>query len=436
MRYFQHALLLTAMVSMPASAADLKTLTGQWRGVRPALEQKGLTLELIYTLDALANVSGGRRRGLELLGEIDLLSTLELEPLLGWQGGKLYFSGLGTHGGDPSDHVGDAQVVSNIAAFDTWKLYEAWFEQRLWSEKVGWLLGLYDLNSELEVIPTAELFLHSSQGIGADIGLSGINGPSVFPTTSLGSRLELRPVESFYVLATVLDGVSGDPDQPRGTQVILRSDDGLLLASEIGFLNTPRLDRPLERRTRRQTEEPELALQEGLRQGYFGKYGVGVWGYTTEQEDFFRVDGAGRPRTHRGTHGAYLFGEQRVYCEPDDRVQGLSVFARIGAADDTVNPVDSYLGGGLVYRGFLPGRDRDRLGLAVAAAHFGADFRQASRLAGESLESWEVTVELTYRVRITRWCQVQPDLQYVVNPGGSSSRHDALVMGARLSVTF
>ena len=53
--------------------------------------------------------------------------------------------GLGNQGGDPSRHIGDAQIVSNIETFDTWRLYEAWVEQQLFEEKLSLLAGLYDL---------------------------------------------------------------------------------------------------------------------------------------------------------------------------------------------------------------------------------------------------------------------------------------------------
>ena len=78
------------------------------------------------------------------------------------------------------------------------------------------LLGLYDLNSEFDVIETAGLFLNSSFGIGAEYGSSGRNGPSIFPATSFGARLSGQPVQSLFIRGAVLDGVPGDPPPPEG----------------------------------------------------------------------------------------------------------------------------------------------------------------------------------------------------------------------------
>lgn len=409
-------------------------LTGDWGGLRSRLEERGLWFEFEHTLDVVSNVSGGRRRGIEVLGNADLMMSAELEPLLGWRGGEVFLYGLGNYGGDPSANVGDLQILDHIEAFDTWKLYEAWFDQAFFVDKLSLRAGLYDLNSEFDVVPAAELFVNSSPGIGADLGLSGKNGPSIFPTTSVGARVNLRPVESLYLRAAVLDGVPGDLGEPRGTQIVFDGDDGLLLASEIGFLYRPE---PGSGSGDPGEEEESLSEEPDEEPtGYSGKYALGIWGYTSDFDDFFRVDENGVPLQRRGSYGVYLLGEQSVYHEQEDPSQGLRLLARFGVADDRVNVVDSYVGGGLVYRGLIPGRDRDRIGLHVAAAHFGSEFREALRQDGVSVKRWEIALELTYGVEITPWCWVQPDFQYIINPGGDASLRDAVVVGSRFVVSF
>ncbi len=405
-------------------------LSGDWWGARTMLEEDyGLTFEFYYTVDVLATVSGGVRRRVTAPGEIDLLLTAELEPLIGWQGARVFLYGLGTHGDDPSDDVGDIQAVDNVEAFDTWKLYEAWLEQDFLDQRISVLAGLYDVNSEFDVIPGGAVFIHSSHGIGADFGLSGRNGPSIFPVTSLAVRLEARPTDSCFARIVVADGVPGDPDDPRGTQVILDRDDGLLIAGEVGCLNLP----SEEVRGRMHHTEGELPTAEQL-YGYYGKYAVGVWGYTGEFGDF--ENGVNENLRRRGSWGVYALSEQGVFFEEDDPAQGLSVFGRIGFADERVNAVDAYLGAGLNYRGAIPGRGRDQLGFAVAAAHLGDEFRDALRRASGGAEQWEVALELTYRARITEWLSVQPDVQLVINPGGEPDLDDAVIVGARVLMSF
>jgi len=37
---------------------------------------------------------------------------------------------------------------------------------------------------------------------------------------------------------------------------------------------------------------------------------------------------------------------------------------------------------------------------------------------------------------VTRWSYIQPDLQYVIDPGGTGDIPDAVVIGAQMGVTF
>jgi porin len=58
----------------------------------------------------------------------------------------------------------------------------------------------------------------------------------------------------------------------------------------------------------------------------------------------------------------------------------------------------------------------------------------------------ETIIELTYQAQVTPWLIVQPDLQYVVHPGGNIPNpnvsgdntpiKDALVMGLRTAIKF
>ena len=403
-------------------------LGGDLGGIRSSLESVGLTLDMSYTIEALRVVDGGLRRRTDVLGDIDLQLSADLEELLGWSGARAFFYGLGNHGDNPSESVGDFQGVSNIEAPNTLRVLEAWFEQEWMDGRASGLVGLYDVNSEFDVIPAATLFINSSHGIGADFGNSGRNGPSIFPVTSLAARFKWRPSEWSYLHAVVADGVPGDPRRPRRTSIRFDDDDGLLLAAEVGLFNLPSED------LRRRSHAGSLSPSE-RRYGHFGKFALGVWGYTGEVDDLVRVDINGNPLQRSASFGVYALGEQQVFYEPEDPSQGLSVFARAGLADEQVQAIDRYLGAGLVYRGLVPDRGVDELGLAVAAARFGDEFQGAAG-GGSAWEDWELTLELTYRAVLAPWLSIQPDLQYVIHPGGDPQVDDALVLGLRGLITL
>jgi porin len=44
--------------------------------------------------------------------------------------------------------------------------------------------------------------------------------------------------------------------------------------------------------------------------------------------------------------------------------------------------------------------------------------------------------EFTYQAQVTKWLTVQPDIQFIINPGGTHDLSNALVIGARAVVTF
>ncbi len=95
--------------------------------------------------------------------------------------------------------------------------------------------GLYDLNSEFDSIETAGLFLNSSHGIGPEIAQTGVNGPSIFPVTSLGARLQWSFSPQWTGRVALLDGVAGDPEDPRRNRIRFGAHDGLLAITELGY---------------------------------------------------------------------------------------------------------------------------------------------------------------------------------------------------------
>lgn len=374
-------------------------------------EQDGVSLELAYTSDFFANAAGGVEKGAVYLDNVDLTGTFDLQRLAGWRGATAFLYVLGNRGSSPSDLVGDMQGVSNMDAPDTWKLYEAWIEQALAGDRLFVKAGLYDLNSEFDVIGSGGLFLNSSHGIGPDFAQTGVNGPSIFPTTSLAVRVRARPTEALCLQVVVLDAVSGNPDDPFGTHVILDSGEGALVAAEVAVLSRD---------------------DEGLDGG---KLSVGGFWYSAPTEVFSQAAGSGTAGVMRSNRGVYVLMDQPLFREFGEREQGLNGFVRVGIADSRVNQVGSYVGAGLVYTGLVPGRDEDQLGFALATARNGAEFRASERLAGNLFEGSETALELTYALA-GEWFTVQPDVQYIINPGTDPGLDNAVAFGLRVGVSF
>ena len=377
------------------------------------LDQGAMVLGAVYTGDLVGNVAGGERQGVVYLHNIDLTLTLHLDTLFGWRGGRAFVYGISNQGGKPSTLIGDAQGTNNIEAPGTARLYEAWLEQRFFGDRLSVLAGLYDLNTEFDVIGTGALFINSSHGIGPDFSQSGLNGPSIFPVTSLGVRARWMVHQDLYVQAVALDGVPGDPENPRGTHIRLRDEDGLLLTSELVYMPT---SEPWSSRW----SPPASWL----------KVAVGGWAYTGT---FLDVEAEADIR-HRGTYGLYALAEGTLYREAEDPVQGLAGFVRAGLADARVNRFGAYIGAGIVYTGLLPALPDDQMGLAVALAYNGGPYKRSLRRAGRTVDTAEANLELTYAHTFSARLAVQLDLQYVINPDTEPSRRNSLSPAFRVQV--
>ena len=193
--YFLCCLFITTyLISLSSTSeaspeSEESLLVDHWNDFQTYMNEQGVIFQTINTLDILRNVSGGLRRKAAVMGDLDLVLTLDGERLLNWHEATFFVYGLGIYGTDPSQFVGDIQAVSSIAAPNDWKLFEAWYQQNFGEERYSLLAGLYDVTSEFDVIrSSSELFLNASFGTGGEFAISGQTGLSTFPTTSLAVR--------------------------------------------------------------------------------------------------------------------------------------------------------------------------------------------------------------------------------------------------------
>lgn len=407
------------------------TLTGDWGGVRTSLADNGITLDAVYTGDFFSNLSGGIHRSGTYLDNVDLILILNAENLVGWENAALFLYVLGNQGGNPSENAGDVQGLSNIAAFNTWKLYEAWLQQNLLALKTSFLLGFYDLNSEFDVLQSANLFINSSHGIDPTFSQSGKNGPSIFPNTTLGLRVKWTPVTSFYLQTVLLNGISGDPANPAGARITFGSNDGILSTTEAAYQINPVVQAAPAAGRKRHSHIGRLGTPE-----YEGKIAVGIWFYTAKFDAILQPANAGMARKLGGNYGLYLIAEQTIYHGSNQAEQRLTLFTRIGFANPKINRFGFYIGGGFHCAGLIPGRNADQLGFAAAGAYNGDEYKTVQSRAGQLVSDAEWNLELTYLCQLTPWFSLQPDLQYIIHPNTNPVIKNALALGIRGVISF
>lgn len=352
------------------------SVTGSWGGLRDALKDQGVDIELMYTGEMVRNFSGGvfNRPGSLYHDNLDLKLTAESDKLGLWHGGRWLVYGLRNHGAQPSvSLIGDLHTVSNIEAPDQFIVYEAWYEQQWLDGRLSLLAGLHDLNSEFYITEYGSLFLNSSFGIGPDI--SGNVTASIFPRPGLGLRLRARPSEQVYIQAAVYDG---DP----ATRAIKRME-GRMMIAEAGYVIT----------------------------GGAG-YKLGCWRHTAD-----RIYAG---RSFSGDYGVYGTIDQPLFEFDGGGKAGL--FLQYGWVPADRNRNIRYIGGGVHLQGLIRGRSLDEAGVAIARADTHLDA--------------ETTLELTYRLVLYPWLAIQPSFQWIDNPGGDAKVHAAKVGLLRFSIAL
>jgi porin len=373
--------------------------TGDWGGARPQLDEHGVIFELTYTGEVFSNLRGGidSDDATEYRGNFDLTATLDTERLGLWRGGTFFVYLQNGHGrGISEEYVGDVQTLSNIDAHGFTQISEYWFEQSLFGDRLRVVLGKQDANADFSALDYGGDFINSSFGVIPTVPIP------TFPDPALGAAVFLEPADWMALGAGVYDGA---PD--GGSSGFDTAFDGE--GGGFGIV--------------------ELTLRTSLVDDTWnsGAYRIGVWYHSDDVEE---ITGAPVPDTFSGSHGIYLAFDQLLFeerADPEDP-QGLAAFAQFGWAPDDRSELARYVGGGLIYTGAIPDRDEDVLGVGVAHARF------SDRVKELDGRTHETAVEVFYRAQLTPWLSLQPDLQFIANPGGQEE--DALTVGLRFGIDF
>lgn len=374
----------------------------------------GITAEYIYTGEVFTNTRGGSstHRATEYLGLFNLALTAELDEMGLLPGGTIFLLFENSHGrGITERHVGDYQAVSNIDGGDEFTdLSEFWWEKEILDGLLRLRLGKQDANADFGVVDLGGDFANSSFGMPPNIPMPA------WPEPAMGLVASFRVAEGVTFNAGVFDGgVEGDFWGISGTGEIFT----------IG----------------------ELKVLWELVDGRLpGDVHVGMWyhngGFVDLEQvevvfararlplafvppEFAPLDGG--DTLYTGNHGVYLGFEQMLlresWAEDDD--QGLGFFLQYSWARQSRSEVPHYYGAGLVYKGLIPARGDDVSGIGMARVDFAPSME---------LPSDETAIELFYKAAINPYITVQPDLQWVSNPGGSE--HDAFVFGLRFEAVL
>ena len=410
--------------------SERQNITGNWAGARPYCCDHGVDFFAGYTAEVWGNTTGGIQTGAVYTGLMDFGAQIDLEKFAGWQGASMSTSWLWLSGRDASeDLVGNKLTVSNIAGFNTLRLLDLWFQQELLDKKISIRAGQLTADSDFIVSEYGALFINATFGWPSLVYMNIPNGGAGTPVGTLGSRLAFAPVDWFTFQSAIFQGNVFAQDVNRhGFRYRLDAQTGFTFMNEGQF-------------SWGQSEDSQ-ALP--------GMFKPGVWFQTGQNAD------ALASKTSSGNAGFYAMIDQLLIAEPSELPptsgkskdgksapapakksnQGLGFFGRVGFAPSDRNAVEFYFDSGLTYKGPIPSRDNDSLGIAFGMAQFSKGFQ--NQLVNDSVtpDGAEMVLETTYQVEITPFMLLQPDVQYIINPGANRNLDNAFVIGCRASFTF
>lgn len=389
-RFRESAMLSAAVVALTLAAAPASAEPGS-----------ALTLGVGYTADVTGTISGGLAKRGRVLDDLQIAADLDLDKAFGWKGATVHMLLLNNSGATPNDDAGTLQGVDNIEVTrQRARLFEAWVEQGF-GDKGSVRAGLYDLNSEFYANDSAGLLLAPAFGIGSELAATGPNGPSIFPSTALAVRARWTPSANTYVQAAVLNANAGVLGDPGGVHTAF--DKGVLVIAEGGW------------------------------QGR-GKVAFGTWRYTDKQDDIRALTPTGDP-AHATAKGAYVLLERQLTGEGDGAVRKTTAFARLGVSDGDTTAFKGGWQAGVLVEHVLESRPDSAFSMGVNQAFLSGKFRDNAFDAGQRLTRSESAIEVTYSDKIGP-VTIQPDLQYVKDPGADGGVGHALVAILRVGVSF
>ena len=388
-------------------------LAGDWFGVRTWLEDHGVNPTLTFVTDALGNPSGGVQHGFTAANNLGVDLLFDLHKLVGIDGGWFEVSFSERFGSSLSkDDIGNVFTVQQVFGGETYRIVDVAYRQRLFGDRVEFRVGRIAAGDDFLVSPYDYVFVQN--------GFDG-NPVGVFFNARWGGLVKVKPTERTYLMGGVYNG---DPtirdNSHHGGDWSLNGP--LFAIGEVGY----RVD--------------------GLpgNPGLLGNYKAGFWYDHSQYTDFNTLARGQSPGISRGNWGVYgLFDQVLVRFGEPGSSRGFGVTGSLLVSpDQSVSRMPFFATAGLLARGLFPSRATDVAGFGVVYGRFSNDLQDSQRRAQQSdptvgVQQHEVALELTYRLRFFGDAlSVQPDLQYVIRPGGTGQIGDAFVCGLQGAINF
>lgn len=413
------AVLFPSMALAQSSADEghyRDSFTGDWGGLRSSARESGLTLNASYVGEAAANVSGGDRRTALYAQQVEIETLLDMQRIADIAGARLQvtlnyrdgrsLTGEVLHNQFPVQELYSTAQILRLSQFN-WLQY---FADRRVIAQIGWSPVGNDF-ARLPIFCKFQNFGVCGHAYAMTVNSGAINGP----ISQWGARIKVWPAEHFYVNAGAYrNNVNGGTD--RGFDLSL-DHDGSYYPIELGWVR-----------------------REGV---LFNSIALGAY-YNTVHTPNVYYDVNHNPAgltglpflRSSGRHGGYVMGQQAIYQpEPGNPARALSIFGITGVGDSATARFHHFANAGALYQGPFANRPNDFVSLMVAWAQTNPRLsryqHERNRIAVDSgiVQPWGTAIEFDCGIQATPWLLLQPNLQYIIQAGGSAGRNNAVVLG-------
>jgi porin len=405
-------------------------LTGDWNGLRSRWEDAGVQLGGDEILETLGNLNAGRERGAVVEGRLELFANIDLAETLGWQGAIFRANAYQIHGQGLTSHdLGNLLTVSNIEAPPATRLFALWVQQSLLNDSVSLRFGQIAADDEFYVSQYAPLFINSTFGWPAILGVNLPDGGPAYPMARPGLRARLALSPRLSVATAVFSGDRRADE--TGFDFHMNGD--VFSINELDYSMTM------------------FKLPGTMKLGgWFHSGQFNDQRYDSAHISLAAPASSGIPASLRGDYGGYFVLDQLLWRREGTSDSGLGGFFRLGANPSDRNVIDFHLDGGLAFEGPF-GRNNDTVGIGLSYEQVSAFQRDLAtdygRISGRipPTPDFESVLEISYQAQVATWWIVQPDVQWIFHPGGrvldlsnpqARSGAAAVVLGLRSAVAL
>ena len=407
---------------LPACSERQQYMFGDWKCMREELENEGVIISSTYTCDVLGDASGGMKQGARYDHSMGWDANFDLEKFVGMLGTQFHISGLWRAGQNLSKAVvGNDIVCSTIFGNEQFRFYFLYLEKDLLDKKLNIRLGRIAAGDDFASSPLYGVYV--SNGVdGVPISMPINMFFSVYATATWGARARYNINDDFYLLSGIYDGDNAvSRNDMYGFDFSLRLSQGLAFAEELAYA-------------------PAKGVGSA---GLPGHYKAGIYYNGATCRDLYAdINGNSYAATkldqkkHIGDYNVYIHADQMIYREPGTKDQGLTPLMVATLGPDDTNKFPFFLMGGLVYKGLVPTRDNDMTAFEFIYSKYSNKLKESQQSVGSDPQKYEMILEFTHKVWVTKWMYMQPDLQYIIQPGGTGNIDDALVLGFQFGLTF